>query len=87
MIKRSKIKIRNVNMIFIPVTKLTTIDELLKKVDQGEVCVITKEGEPILELLPLKTKKKPRWKRKIKRIKLKGEKTTTEIIREERDLS
>lgn len=74
-------------MIFIPVTELKTIEDLLKKAEEGEVCVITKGGEPILELFPLKTKRKPRWKRKIKRIKLKGDKTTTEIIREERDLS
>ena len=55
--------------------------------EQGEICVITKEGEPFFELFPLKTREKPRWKRKIKRIKLKGDKTSTEIIREERDVS
>lgn len=74
-------------MIFIPVTELKTIDDLLSKAEQGEVCVITKEGEPIFELFPLKTKNVPRWKRKINRIRLKGDKTTTEILREERDLS
>ena len=74
-------------MIFIPITELKSIDDLLRKADEGEVCIITKGGEPIMEVFPLKSKKVPRWKRKIKRVKLKGDKTTTEIIREERDLS
>ena len=69
-------------MIFIPVTEIKTVEDLLKKVEQGEICVITKEGEPFFELFPLKTREKPRWKRKMKRIKLKGDKTSTEIIRE-----
>jgi antitoxin (DNA-binding transcriptional repressor) of toxin-antitoxin stability system len=74
-------------MTFIPITDIKTVDDLFKKVEQGEICIITKEGVPFFELFPLKTGDRPRWKRKIKRIKLKGEKVTTEFIREERDLS
>ena len=71
-------------MIFIPVTELKSIDDLLKKADEGEVCVITKEGEPIIELFPLKSKKVPRWKRKIKRVKLPDGVSLQKIIEEER---
>ena len=43
-------------MIVIPVTELTTVDDLLKKVEEGDVCIITKEGNPIAEVLSMKQK-------------------------------
>lgn len=71
-------------MIVIPVTELTTVDDLLKKVEEGDVCIITKEGDPIAEILSMKQKKEG-WKRKVKRVKLTKGISTTELIRQERD--
>jgi len=73
-------------MIIVAVTDLKSVDDLLEKIEHGEVCLITKEGNPIAEVLPLRSQEKPGWKRKIKRVKPKsGSRTTTEIIREMRD--
>ena len=71
-------------MIVIPVNELTTVDDLLKKVEEGDVCIITKEGNPIAEVLSMKQKTEG-WKRKVKKVKLTEGISTTELIRQERD--
>ena len=72
-------------MIVIPLTELKNLDSLIKKVEDGEMCIITKEGKPFAELLPLVYKKNG-LKRKFNKVKLTEGKTTTEILREERDI-
>lgn len=70
-------------MIIIPITELTT-EGLLKKVEEGEVCVITKEGKPYAEIFPLKHDK-PRWKRRITKIELEGNVAVSDVILKMRD--
>jgi antitoxin (DNA-binding transcriptional repressor) of toxin-antitoxin stability system len=54
-------------------------------VEKGEIYIITKEGEPIAELLPLRDQRK-HWKRKIKKITLPHGVSTQTYIEEERNL-
>ncbi len=60
-------------------------ETLMKRVERGEVFIITKGGRPIAELHPLK-KKKPSWKREIKKITLPAGVSAQAFIEEERDL-
>jgi antitoxin (DNA-binding transcriptional repressor) of toxin-antitoxin stability system len=73
-------------MILIPLTEINDVKSLIKKIERGETCVITKDGYPFAELIPLK-KKKQGWKRKIKKIKLPDGVSLQKIVEEERELS
>ena len=72
-------------MITVAVTDLKSVDDLLEKIEHGEICLITKEGNPIAEVLPLRSQEKPGWKRKIKRVKLPEGVSLQKIIEEERE--
>ena len=71
---------------------LVKIDEIPEKigtmismVEKGEIFIITREGKPIAEILPLQDK--PRnWKRKIEKITLPEGVSTQTYIEEERNL-
>jgi antitoxin (DNA-binding transcriptional repressor) of toxin-antitoxin stability system len=56
----------------------------LNKILDGKSYVILKSGKAIAELNPIK-KIKNTWKRRIKKVKLKNNISTTDIIREKRD--
>jgi len=71
---------------------LVKIDEVSKKIDtmismveKGEIFIITREGKPIAEILPLKDKSW-NWKRKIEKITLPEGVSTQTYIEEERNL-
>jgi antitoxin (DNA-binding transcriptional repressor) of toxin-antitoxin stability system len=61
------------------------INTMISMVEKGEVFIITKEGKPIAEILPLKDKTRD-WKRKIKKITLPEGVSTQTYIEEERNL-
>lgn len=61
------------------------IDTMISMVERGEIFIITKEGKPIAEILPLKDKAQ-NWKRKIKKITLPEGVSTQTYIEEERNL-
>lgn len=60
--------------------------EVISQVEKGESCVIVKEGKPIAEILPLKSKSQG-WKRTLKKIKPAGGITAQAYIENERNLS
>ena len=71
---------------------LVKIDEVSKKIDtmismveKGEMFIITREGKPIAEILPLKDNAW-NWKRKIEKITLPEGVSTQTYIEEERNL-
>ena len=73
-------------MVLVKVNELTEkIDTMIYMVEKGEIYIITKEGEPIAELLPLRDQRK-HWKRKIKKITLPDGVSTQTYIEEERNL-
>jgi antitoxin (DNA-binding transcriptional repressor) of toxin-antitoxin stability system len=61
------------------------INTMISMVEKGEVFIITKEGKPIAEILPLKDKSR-NWKRKIEKITLPEGVSTQTYIEEERNL-
>lgn len=61
------------------------IDNIMLKIENGESCVIIKEGLPIAEILPV-AKKAKGWKRSIKKISLPEGVSTQPYIEQERDL-
>jgi antitoxin (DNA-binding transcriptional repressor) of toxin-antitoxin stability system len=61
------------------------IDTMISMVERGEIFIITKEGKPIAEILPVKDKCR-NWKRKIEKITLPGGISTQTYIEEERNL-
>lgn len=61
------------------------IDAMIAMVENGEAFVITKEGKPIAELLPLR-EEKPGWKRRIEKVKLPEGVSAQSFIEEERNL-
>jgi len=61
------------------------INTMISMVEKGEVFIITKEGKPIAEILPLKDKNR-NWKRKIEKITLPEGVSTQTYIEEERNL-
>ena len=61
------------------------IDTMISMVERGEVFIITKEGKPIVEILPVKNKSR-NWKRKIEKITLPAGISTQTYIEEERSL-
>ena len=51
------------SMLKVAVNEITTkIDSLLKKIEDGEICILTREGEPVFEIKAIKMKKKS-WKK------------------------
>lgn len=61
------------------------IEEVIHQVEQGENCLIFKEGTPIAEIHPIKTKGQG-WKRKVEKIKLPEGVTAQYYIELERNL-
>jgi antitoxin (DNA-binding transcriptional repressor) of toxin-antitoxin stability system len=61
------------------------INTMISMVEKGEVFIITKEGKPIAEILPLKDKSR-NWERKIEKITLPEGVSTQTYIEEERNL-
>ena len=61
------------------------IDTMISMVEKGEIFIITREGKPIAEILPLKAKDR-NWKRKIKKVTLPEGISTQTYIEEERNL-
>lgn len=61
------------------------IEDVLNQVEKGENCLILKEGIPIAEILPIKTKSQG-WKRKIKKVKLPKGVSAQSYIEYERNL-
>lgn len=66
----------------VDITKNVKID--LNQILDGKSYLILKRGKAIAELNPI-SKKKKAWKRKINKIKLRGNISTVELIRQERD--
>ena len=73
-------------------TILVKINEFAEKVDtmksmieKGKTFVITKEGEPIAEVLPLRARKL-NWKRKIEKVTLPVGVSAQSFVEEERNL-
>ncbi len=64
------------------------IDTMIAMVENGETFIITKEGKPIAELLPLRDikDKKPGWKRSIEKVTLPEGVSAQSYIEEERNL-
>lgn len=56
------------------------------QIEQGARFTIIRKGKPVAEILPF-NKKIPGWKRPVKKARLKGSLTTTDILRRERDES
>jgi antitoxin (DNA-binding transcriptional repressor) of toxin-antitoxin stability system len=61
------------------------IESMIPMVERGETFVITRQGKPIAEILPLKRKKRS-WKRKIEKITLRKGISAQSYIEEERSL-
>ena len=62
--------------------------EIISSVEKGKEAIITRKGKPVAKIEPfpiIKQSKEPLWKRPFKPVKIKGGKSTTEIIREMRD--
>jgi prevent-host-death family protein len=75
-------------MIYLQFTELRkNARKVFDNVENGEIFLITRRGKPIAEIIPFdKNFKNNRWKRKIKKIKLKGETIAASVI-SERELS
>lgn len=61
------------------------IDTMISMVEKGETFIITKEGKPIAEILPMKNKART-WKRNLEKIRLPEGVSTRTFIEEERNL-
>ncbi|MBN2737388.1 MAG: hypothetical protein JXR70_10445 [Spirochaetales bacterium] len=61
-----------------------TKETVMEKVNKGDTCIVVKDGKKIIDFKPHEDKT-PSWKREIKRIRLKPGKSSTELLREERD--
>lgn len=62
--------------------------DIISSVEKGEEAIITRKGKPVAKIEPFlmnKQNEEPLWKRPFKPIKIKGGKSTTEMIREMRD--
>lgn len=62
------------------------IEEVIYQVEKGENCLILREGKPIAEILPIKTRNQG-WKRDIKKVKLPHGVSAQSYIETERNLS
>ncbi len=56
------------------------------EIERGARFTIIRKGKPVAEIFPF-NKKTAGWKRPVKKARLKGDLTTTEILRRERDES
>lgn len=56
------------------------------EIEKGAQFIITRKGRPVAEIFPFR-KKSAGWKRDVRKVKLRGRLTTTDIIRQERDES
>ncbi len=60
--------------------------EIISSIEKGEEAIITRKGKPVARLEAFEKKvAEPLWKRKVKPIKIKGGKSSTDILREMRD--
>jgi len=68
--------------------------EYFDQIEKGQSYIITRRGKPIARILPIndtqkvvsgKEQKVPGWKRKIKRIEIKGESLSDTVIRLRRE--
>ena len=59
--------------------------DVISQVEKGESCMIIREGKPIAEILPVKTKSQG-WKRTLKKVTPVGEVTAQAYIENERNL-
>jgi antitoxin (DNA-binding transcriptional repressor) of toxin-antitoxin stability system len=73
-------------MIQVKVTELSQkIDKLIAQIENGESCLITKDGKPIAEILPVKNHTQG-WKRQFSKVKLPSGISAQAYIEEERNL-
>ena len=73
-------------MVQVKVTELSQkIDKLIDQIENGESCIIIKEGKPIAEILPVKNHTQG-WKRKFNKVKLPPGISAQAYIEEERNL-
>lgn len=73
-------------MVQVKVTELSQkIDKLIAQIENGESCLIIKEGKPIAEILPVKNHKQG-WKRQFSKVKLPSGISAQAYIEEERNL-
>jgi antitoxin (DNA-binding transcriptional repressor) of toxin-antitoxin stability system len=73
-------------MVRIKVTELSQkIDKLIVKIENGESCLIIKEGKPIAEILPIRNHTQG-WKRKFSKVKIPSGISAQAYIEEERNL-
>ena len=56
------------------------------EIEKGAQFIVIRKGKPVAEIFPFH-KKGVGWKRSIRKVALKGNVTTTDIIRRERDES
>ncbi|GAG75590.1 unnamed protein product [marine sediment metagenome] len=57
--------------------------EYFEKIEAGESYIIIRKGNPVAKIIPFKNREKG-WKRNIKKIKIKSNKTTLDYILSER---
>ena len=73
-------------MVQVKVTELSQkIDKLIAQIENGESCLITKDGKPIAEVLPIKNHTQG-WKRQFSKVKLPSGITAQAYIEKERNL-
>ena len=73
-------------MVQVKVTELSKkIDSLIVQIENGESCLIIKEGKPIAEILPLKNHTQG-WKRELDKVKLPSGISAQAYVEEERNL-
>lgn len=59
---------------------------IFDRVESGERVLVTRHGRPIAEIIPYEETLLPRgWKRKVKKIKIKGEPISNTVIKERRE--
>ncbi len=56
------------------------------EIEKGAQFIVTRKGKPVAEIYPFQ-KKSAGWKRPVRKVRLRGRSTTTDIIRQERDAS
>ena len=57
--------------------------EYFEKIEAGESYIIIRKGNPVAKIIPFRNREKG-WKRNIKKIKVKSNKTTLDYILSER---
>jgi prevent-host-death family protein len=59
--------------------------EYFDKVEHGDSFVIIRKGKPIAMLEPFSPRVEQGWKRDIVKVKLRGGRSSADVVREERD--